>query len=216
MSSQKWTTALCLAWFTAGPLVVGSLISGWLVRDGLVALPSYPILTLACIALLALALLPTTLVALLGGYLAGMGSLLFTVSTYLPAAALGYALGRWLRPAWLLAWLEARPGFADTLARLRTGGWKTVFWVRLSPVVPFGIGNLAMAWAGLPLRAVLVGSLPGMLPRTVLATYAGAQARSISQAVAGGEGIGGLVWPVALLLVATAGLYLQGRTRQPS
>lgn len=211
MTREKLTSILCLAWFSAGPAVVGTLTAAWLVRSGAEALPAMWVLIPAVTALLGLALLPTTLVALLGGYLLGMESLLFTAGTYLPAALLGYGLGRSLRPEGLLAWLYQRRGFADTLERLKAGGWKTVFWVRLSPAVPFGIGNLAMAWAGMPLRAVLIGSLPGMLPRTVLATYAGHQAHSLAEAVQGGQGVGGLVLPLTLLVLATGGLWWQGR-----
>lgn len=216
MTREKLTSILCLAWFSAGPAVVGTLTTAWLVRAGAEALPAIWVLVPAVTALLGLALLPTTLVALLGGYLLGMESLLFTVGTYLPAALLGCGLGRMLRPEGLLAWLYQRRGFAQTLERLKAGGWKTVFWVRLSPAVPFGIGNLAMAWAGMPLRAVLIGSLPGMLPRTVLATYAGHQGHSLAEAVQGGQGVGGVVLPLALLVLATGGLWWQGRMKVKS
>lgn len=216
MMRQKLTSALYLVWFTAGPALVGTLAAGWLVQAGPEALPPAILLFPLVIGLLSLALLPTSLVALLGGYLLGMESLLFTVSTYIPAALLGYSLGRSLRPAALEAWLSGRPGFAQTLDRLKAGGWKTVFWVRLSPVVPFGIGNLAMAWAGISLRAVLIGSLPGMLPRTILVTYAGHQAHSLAEAVQGGKGIGGLAGPLVLLVLATGGLWWQGRVKGES
>lgn len=205
-------TAAFGAWFTAGPLLLGSLATAHLVQHGAAALPAWPLLALASVCLLGLGLLPTTLVALLGGYLAGMPSLAFTVGTYLPAAMLGYVIGKAVRPPGLVAWLERRPKFEQVRQRLTRGGWQTVFWFRLSPALPFGISNLVLAWAGISLRALLVGSLPGMLPRTALATYAGMQAHSLQQALQGGAPIG---WQWAatlgLLLAAMAGLYLQGR-----
>ena len=206
-----WTAAFG-AWFTAGPLVLGTLTTGYLLQQGADALPAWPLLGFATMCLLGLGLLPTTLVALLGGYLAGMPSLAFTVGTYLPAALLGYAVGKAVRPPGLVAWLERRPKYEGVRQRLASGGWQTVFWFRLSPALPFGISNLVLAWAGIPLRGVMLGSLPGMLPRTALATYAGMQAHSLQQALQGGAPIG-WQWTatLALLLAAMVGLYQQGR-----
>jgi uncharacterized membrane protein YdjX (TVP38/TMEM64 family) len=221
--TSNTASALVALWFTAGPLLVGSALTLWVAgigQNGLAGgfqsgLPSglagLLLLAIGTVLLLGLALLPTTLVALLGGYLLGMPSLLFTLATYLPAAGLGYAIARSFRPLALEAWLQRRPGYVATLARLKEGGIKTVFWIRLSPAMPFGISNLAMAWAGLPLRAVLLGSLPGMLPRTVVATYLGMQAHTLEEALQGGASWGTLASSAALLLVATLGLYLQSR-----
>jgi uncharacterized membrane protein YdjX (TVP38/TMEM64 family) len=203
------------AWFLGAPLAFSAAALSYLLQVGAEGLPALPLLALCTIGLLGFALLPTTFVALAAGYIGGMGSLAFTLATYLPAAALGYWVGQWARPMALLAWLEMRPGFTATMQRLAAGGWQTVAWVRLSPVVPFGIGNLAMAWAGIPLRSVLIGSLPGMLPRTLLATYLGYQAHSLQQAFKGGASPAQLWLSALFFAIAALGLYLQGRAIQP-
>jgi uncharacterized membrane protein YdjX (TVP38/TMEM64 family) len=207
---------LGLAWFTVGPVLMGSWLTYYVLAHGADVGTPIVLLALGITGLVGLALLPTTLVALLGGYLAGFESLYFTIGTYLPAALLGYTLATFFKPKGLEQWLHTRKGFTDTLERLKAGGWQTVFWLRLSPAVPFGIGNLAMAWAGMPLRAVLIGSLPGMLPRTVLATYAGHQAHSLAEALKGGaQADTAQLWATAGLLgAATLGLYLQSKIKR--
>jgi uncharacterized membrane protein YdjX (TVP38/TMEM64 family) len=190
MKKQDIGSLLLGLWFTAGPLVVGTLISAYIIEQN--DLYNYPPLALAGVAILAvvllgLALIPTTLVALLGGFLFGMPSLLFTVATYLPAVFVGYTLAKHFRPTWLQAWLAKKPRFAGFVQNLRGGGWQTVFWLRIHPAFPFSIGNLSLAWAGIPLRAVMLGSLPGMLPRTILTTYFGQEAHSLYRALMGGH-----------------------------
>ena len=204
-------SVLVAVWLTLGPLVVGTWASAWVVLQGEVLVQHPSASALAACALLGLALLPTTAMALLSGYLLGWGGLVLCLVLYLPAASMGYGLGLALKPSETESWLAAYPKAAQVWARLQRGGWRTVFWLRLSPVVPFGIGNVLMAWGGIGYRSMLLGSLPGMLPRTALAVYGGHQARSLADALQSGTAGPELAFTIILFLAAGVGLYLQGK-----
>jgi len=48
-----------------------------------------------------------------------------------------------------------------------------IFFVRISPVIPFAISNFLFASLKIPLKQVLIYGIPGMLPRTLMAFLAG-------------------------------------------
>jgi uncharacterized membrane protein YdjX (TVP38/TMEM64 family) len=163
--------------------------------------------TFALALAMGISILPTTFTSLLLGYTLGYTALTLMVPAYLIATVIGYTLGRYFRPPALLQYLASLPGGANLMARLSASTWKTVAWLRLSPVVPFGLGNLAMAWANISIPNVLTGSLLGMLPRTSLAIAAGKGAGSLLAAIRGGNP---LPWaPYAVLaIVAASSWYL--------
>ncbi|TNF59923.1 MAG: hypothetical protein EP306_09895 [Burkholderiales bacterium] len=72
-------------------------------------------------------------------------------------------------------WLRQRHGDRIEVVRRVLGGdtWKWICIVRLMPVGSNLLTNVAAAMAGLSRRSVLLGSLPGYLPQSLLFSYAG-------------------------------------------
>ncbi|MEZ5647119.1 MAG: VTT domain-containing protein [Burkholderiaceae bacterium] len=72
-------------------------------------------------------------------------------------------------------WLRQRHGQKIEVVRRVLGGdtWKWICIVRLMPVGSNLVTNVAAALAGLSRRSVLLGSLPGYLPQSLLFSYAG-------------------------------------------
>ena len=74
-----------------------------------------------------------------------------------------------------LAWLRQRHARRIDLIRQVLGQdtWLWILIIRLMPVGSNLLTNMAAALAGLSRRAVLLGSLPGYLPQSLLFSYAG-------------------------------------------
>ncbi|MEO0359192.1 MAG: VTT domain-containing protein, partial [Pseudomonadota bacterium] len=95
--------------------------------------------------------------------------------------------------------LAARYGFGDAAAkklsesdgvvgRIKKGfdenQWETLFLVRLLPIFPFFVANLALSVVGVPLWRYVVGTFFGILPGALVYTWIGA---GLSEVFARGE-----------------------------
>lgn len=126
-----------------------------------------------------------------------VGAYVLVVAFSLPGGAVmtvagGFLFGPWLGAALAVAgaalgasalFLAARHALADTLARkagpllgrvwdeLRRDGFWYLLSIRLVPVVPFWLANLAPALAGMPFPAYAAATLLGIVPGT--AVFAG-------------------------------------------
>lgn len=133
---------------------------------------SLALYVLAYVAVVALSL-PGALVMTLSG------GLLFGWQLGAPAAVVGATIGA------TLIFLIARSSIGEAIAaragpavaRLRDGfrdnALSYLLFLRLVPVFPFVIVNLAAAALGVSLRAYLVGTFFGIMPATVAYSYAG-------------------------------------------
>lgn len=104
---------------------------------------------------------------LLGGWWGGVASTLLT--------GLGALLTMSVVKHAGMGWLRERHGDRIDVVRQVLGGdtWKWICIVRLMPVGSNLVTNVAAALAGLSRRSVLLGSLPGYLPQSLLFSYAG-------------------------------------------
>lgn len=148
-----------------------------------------------------LALIPTTFVALLGGYLLGFHSLFYMIPAYLLAAGIGFFIGQRLDGGRLLHSIKIEPQLRLFLARLNDRSWQSVATAKLSPALPFGISNLLLAWLGIRWKPFLKGSFLGMIPRTVIATGIGWQLQQLGQSWEDG-----LKQPIGIYI--TIGLFM--------
>lgn len=162
-------------------------------------------------ALLAgLAIMPTYIQAALGGYAFGVwagapagmaGIVLASVLGYEIAARVGRGRVDLLmerRPQWRAvrdALLGPRRGFGASL-------W-TVILLRL-PATPFAAVNLVLGSVGVPRGAVLLGTLVGMAPRSILAAALGA---GVQQAFSK-DAVAGPKWVIWVVAGVTAGVVL--------
>ncbi|NVJ85812.1 MAG: VTT domain-containing protein [Algoriphagus sp.] len=120
-----------------------------------------------------LALLPTTLTALFTGYWLGWKGFFWLVVAYSLANVLGYWIGKILNVDFLNFLEKKSPGFLRVLETKKDNWGALIFFIRISPVIPFAISNLIFASLQVPLRKVLFYGIPGMLPRTIMSFLAG-------------------------------------------
>lgn len=132
------------------------------------------------------ALLPGALLTLGAGFLYGplWGSLLVIVAS-VSGASLSFLLARsWLRP-WVVRKFSSRATFLALDQRVRAQGWKIVFLLRLSPLVPFAILNYLLGLTSVTFRNYVIASQVGMLPGTLLYCYMGSFMASFGDLGAG-------------------------------
>lgn len=140
------------------------------------------VFTVATAFLLGFALLPTTLTALATGYYFGWIGFPGLFLGYLLANVIGYTLGKTLNADFLPLLFMQKPDFKQQLESRLQRPESLIFFIRISPVVPFAISNFLFASLKIELKKVLIYGIPGMLPRTLVAFGTGLLASSFLDA----------------------------------
>lgn len=176
--------SLCgLSLLSCMPLIFSSLITALLLRhegyflelNTLHWLPYY--LLSACT--MALAITPSTFIALVSGYFLGWEGTLFMLAGYFLASAMGYKVGQLLDGGHLLSNLQQQPKVRQFLEGLRLREWPLMVIVRLSPILPFSVMNLLMPALKIRFSTFLLAGFIGMLPRTLFSIWLGIQAKGL-------------------------------------
>jgi pyruvate/2-oxoglutarate dehydrogenase complex dihydrolipoamide dehydrogenase (E3) component/uncharacterized membrane protein YdjX (TVP38/TMEM64 family) len=169
------------AWRTAQPVLAGVLFFAGYVAAAALSLPGAAVMTLAAGALFGL----------------GWGTLIVSFASTL-GATLAFLAARWL----LGDWVQAR--FGNRLAALNAGiakdGGFYLFTLRLVPVLPFFVINLAMGVTALRTWTFYWVSQVGMLAGTLVYVNAGTQLARI-------ESLAGIVSPGVLGSLALLGVF---------
>ncbi|HSF53266.1 MAG TPA: VTT domain-containing protein [Algoriphagus sp.] len=137
---------------------------------------------LATAVLLGLAILPTTLTALATGYFFGWIGFPGLFFGYLLANVIGYSLGKALNTDFLSLLYLRKPELQSQLETKIEKPERLIFFIRISPVIPFAISNFLFASLKIDLKKVLLFGIPGMLPRTMIAFGSGLLADSLLDA----------------------------------
>jgi uncharacterized membrane protein YdjX (TVP38/TMEM64 family) len=131
---------------------------------------------------LGFALLPTTLSALAIGYFFGWIGFPSLFFGYLIANVIGYSMGKLLNTDFLPLLSAQRPELKQQLESRIRRPESLIFFIRISPVIPFAISNFLFASLKIDLKKVLVYGIPGMLPRTLIAFGTGLLGSSFTDA----------------------------------
>lgn len=168
------------------PFMVTSVIISFIIRfeDQMMTFGTqeWILFYIAASLCMALAFTHTTFIALLSGFLLGGHSVIYVISSYLIASALGYLLARKLDKGKLMQSLIEMPKAKVIADELKNNELKIIILSRLSPVLPFAMMNLVLSLLKADFKKYLVGGFVGMLPRTLLFIWAGSQARNLIEA----------------------------------
>lgn len=148
---MAWMTGLVGAWGWKGPLIYG-------------------IFYILC----ALLFVPGSALTLAAGALFGLGwgTVVVSAASTL-AASLSFLIGRHLARDVVRRWTQCSPRFAAIDQAIGKGGWRVIALLRLSPAVPFSLGNYMFGLTPIPFRPYLVASWISMLPGTFMYVYLG-------------------------------------------
>ncbi len=181
------STTLGWIWVSFVPLIGSLLLSTRyqeLEQITVTGIGNHILLTLTLALLVGLAFLPTTLTAMASGFFWGWTVFPHLVIAYLLANVLGYALGKWLNADFRTLLYARHPSLKEGIEQRIAHPAGLVFFVRISPVIPFAISNFLFASLGISLKQIIRYGLPGMLPRTLLAFATGKAAKSFLDAQA--------------------------------
>jgi uncharacterized membrane protein YdjX (TVP38/TMEM64 family) len=162
----------------------------WIRSAGAVAAMVY----VAVYVVATLALLPGSLLTAAAGFAFGpvWGTLVASPTSVL-AATLAFLLGRTVARAWVLKRLPRWPLCAALDQVIGDQGFKIVFLLRLSPVLPFGLLSYALGLTRVRLRDYVLGSFLGMLPATILYVYVGSLGTNAGDLLHGSGAAAGIV-----------------------
>jgi uncharacterized membrane protein YdjX (TVP38/TMEM64 family) len=181
-------------------VMVGSLLM--LVRllpvDRLVALLSQqvdrlgiwgPVLFAAAYVLAAVLFIPGSALTLAAGAIFGLatGTTVVSIAATMAAAA-SFLIGRYLARDAIRRKAARNPRFAAIDAAIGEGGWKIIALLRLSPAIPFSLGNYLFGLTAIRFWPYVVTSWIAMLPGTFLYVYLGYAGRAGLNAASGSAG----------------------------
>ncbi len=144
---------------------------GWVKALGPAGMLVYALLYIAVTLLLG----PAWLLTLGAGFTYGLlrGVVLVWISAT-AGAALAFLIARHLARARVEAMARKNEKFEAIDRAIGEKGWKIVFLLRLSPLVPFVFSNYIYGLTGISFWPYVLASAAGMLPLTILYTYLGA------------------------------------------
>lgn len=126
-------------------------------------------------------LFSTTLLAACGGYFLGWKSLIYFIPVYMVATLIGYMAGKISKKGQLEESLMQIEETATILTNLYKRQWLVIFFLRISPVLPFAVINLLMGAIRTPIWTYISATLVGMIPRTVLAILTGISIKELGK-----------------------------------
>lgn len=128
--------------------------------------------------MMGLAFLPTTFIAPASGFFFGWIAFPFLIIAYALATILGYKLGQKANVSLLEVLFTKHPQLKEELEARKSKEMSLIFFVRISPIIPFAVSNFLFASMKILLKKVLIFGILGMLPRTLIAFGTGVFANS--------------------------------------
>lgn len=169
-----------------------------------------------CGLTMGLALLPTTFISTVSGYFFGWIAFPFLVAAYALATFIGYKLGQQANASLLDVLFAKHPTLKEELEARKSKEMNLIFFVRISPIIPFAVSNFIFATMKIPLKRVLIFGIPGMLPRTLIVFGTGVFANSFLMAE---DSLSSPVqWGIGaiLLIIGALGIYQYIRKKPKS
>jgi uncharacterized membrane protein YdjX (TVP38/TMEM64 family) len=196
---------------SALPLLMSSYITYYAVtHEAQIALFSatdWVIATVVCSLACAFALMLPTPLALIFGYFLSWNAVAPLFIINMSAIVLVNIVVQQLDQDRVRRLIEQNPKAARVLHRIRERELQFIFFAKLSPALPFSLTNMVFSLSGASLRNILLGGFLGMVPRTLLAIWSGAQAHHIRTLLDNpNEGSHTQIIVIALLVVSMVGL----------
>ncbi len=164
---------------------------------------SWIIIFLVSSVTMALALTPSTFIALCSGYFLGWQGLLYFIPSYLIASIIAWFFAGLFNFDSLLEYLNEKPKVRTFIKTLERSDRSFVFVGRLSPILPFALMNLIFRTLKIRFKIFFVFGGLGMLPRSILALWTGTQIQSfMSHSFWSNENIVGKIAFISFILIS--------------
>jgi uncharacterized membrane protein YdjX (TVP38/TMEM64 family) len=157
---------------------------------------------------MAFALTPTTFVALVTGFYFDWLGLPGMVIAYALAALVGYEVASRLDHGKMTTFLHHFPKADAVMRELKNESLQLIILTRISPVLPFALMTFVLAVMRIDRRRFLIGSVAGMLPRSLFFYWLGTKAQDVFTLVKNPDtGTAGKLLLLALVVISLFGLY---------
>lgn len=125
-----------------------------------------------------LVFIPIILMFVAAGALFGIAGGFLAVSIATVISATGFFLaGRHFSRGWMLTKIATNPKIRKLDDAVTREGWKMVFFIRMSPILPFWVINYGLGLSKIPvldyMMATWLGMAPGMLLYVCIGSFAG-------------------------------------------
>jgi len=186
------------------------LVAAWLAGLGTAGLVLYA----AAYGLFSVLLMPVFLMTLAAGFFFGLGPGVAVVSAGATlGASAAFLIGRYAARARVAELAAKSPRFAAIDRAIGEKGWRIVFLLRLSPLIPFVLSNYFYGITSVPFGHYVLASWLGMLPITILYASFGAAARRAAQGappLAGATGaMAWIVLAAGVAITIAASMYIR-------
>ncbi|WP_242926831.1 TVP38/TMEM64 family protein [Pontibacter vulgaris] len=209
---QNASTFVSMVLLVAVPVVVSSTLAYYLYQyQGLLQNLELWQMLLYFVAVsftMALALTPTTFVALVSGFYMGWPGFPGVVVSYGIAALVGYSIAQLIDHGKMMSFLNRFEKARNLMQELREQSWSLIFLTRISPVLPFALMNFVLSLLQVQRNKFFVASIVGMLPRTLFFFWIGTQANDIINLLQNPDtGTSGKLLMIGLIIISIGGLY---------
>ena len=206
------STLFSLVLLVVIPVVVSSTLAFFLYRfqHVLAELSPWQVLLYFVVVSLtmALALTPTTFIALVTGFYFGWPGFAGVVIAYGLAALVGYRVAQLIDHGKMMSFLNRFDKATALMQELREQSWSLIFLSRISPVLPFAFMTFVLSLLRVDKKKFLLASMAGMLPRTLFFFWVGTQAQNIISLINNPDtGNEGKILVIALIVISVFGLY---------
>lgn len=159
--------------------------------------------------LMAFGLSTTTFISIISGFLFGWTGTLWVIVSYSMAALISRFFMIWLNRVATGRLTFSNPKAARLFEALEGKPFLLLLFCRLSPVLPFAMTNMALGRMRFTVPVFVLGTLTGMLPRSLIFIYTGSQAQSLNQAMQHGEGHWtDMAIPILFVIISLVGISL--------
>ncbi len=194
---------------------VGLVAAGWLLdaprylRDALLWVDGLgiwgPVVFVAIYVAICVLVIPGSILTLGAGAVFGVvrGSIYTSIGSTL-GATVAFLLGRFLLRDWVAGKVSASPRLSAVDEAVGREGWRIVFLLRLSPLIPFSLSNYVYGLTRVKTGPYVLASWIAMMPGTVMYVYLGSLARRVAELGSGGDVTSPMEWALYVVgLIAT-------------
>jgi uncharacterized membrane protein YdjX (TVP38/TMEM64 family) len=153
---------------------------------------------------------PGSILTIGAGFVFGLGLGVVAVSIgSVIGASLAFLISRYVARSKIEALANKNEKFKAIDRAIGEQGWKLVFLLRLSPLIPFSLSNYFYGLTAVRFWPYVLASWIGMLPGTLLYVYLGAVGKAGVESAAGGRTRSPAEWAFLVIgLIATLAVSL--------
>ncbi len=127
-------------------------------------------------------LLPAALVSILAGVAFGMWGFAIALPSATLAASIAFLISRYLFSGRFRTWLLTKPRLSAVERAVNQKGAGLVFFLRLSPMMPFPVLNYIFGLTLIPFRKYVLATFFGLVPINFMWAYVGTIGRDLTGA----------------------------------